>query len=225
MRWERRGGSEAGVGTGPDGCAGPRPAARGCRPGSAASAVVPELRQQGGGRDAAEHDHRPDGHGRTGQAVRQCCDERAAEGEEQPAQSRAHQVGAPSPCRMRAAPHGRRAPQDSGCGQRPADRARTQAEDVVAGGADRGVVVCGTGIGVSIAANKVRGAYCACVADVYQAQRATLSNNANLIAMGSQVLGIETAKVLLENYLANEFDPASRSGVKVARICEYEAEH
>ncbi|WP_314709578.1 RpiB/LacA/LacB family sugar-phosphate isomerase [Propionibacterium acidifaciens] len=99
------------------------------------------------------------------------------------------------------------------------------AEDVVAGGADRGVVVCGTGIGVSIAANKVRGAYCACVADVYQAQRATLSNNANLIAMGSQVLGIETAKVLLENYLANEFDPASRSGVKVARICEYETEH
>ena len=99
------------------------------------------------------------------------------------------------------------------------------AEDVVAGGADRGVVVCGTGIGVSIAANKVRGAYGACVADVYQAQRATLSNNANLIAMGSQVLGIETAKVLLENYLANEFDPASRSGVKVARICEYETEH
>ena len=99
------------------------------------------------------------------------------------------------------------------------------AEDVVGGGADRGVVVCGTGIGVSIAANKVRGAYCACVADVYQAQRATLSHNANLIAMGSQVLGIETAKVLLENYLANEFDPASRSGVKVARICEYETEH
>lgn len=98
------------------------------------------------------------------------------------------------------------------------------ATDVAAGKADRGVLVCGTGIGVSIAANKVKGAYCACVADVYQAQRATLSNNANLIAMGSQVLGIETAKVFLREYLANSFDPEGRSGAKVARICEYERE-
>ena len=84
-------------------------------------------------------------------------------------------------------------------------------------------MVCGTGIGVSIAANKVPGAYCACVTDVYQAQRATLSNNANMLAMGAQVIGIETAKVLLENYLANEFDEGSRSAPKVARIKEYEA--
>ena len=96
------------------------------------------------------------------------------------------------------------------------------AEDVVAGGADRGVVVCGTGIGVSIAANKVRGAYCACVADVYQAQRATLSNNANIIAMGSLVLGPETARLCLREYLAGTFDPGSRSGPKVDRIREYE---
>lgn len=98
------------------------------------------------------------------------------------------------------------------------------AHDVVAHEADRGVLVCGTGIGVSIAANKVKGAYCACVSDVYQAQRATLSNNANLISMGSQVLGVETAKVLLEEYLNTAFDPASRSGAKVARICEFESE-
>ncbi len=96
------------------------------------------------------------------------------------------------------------------------------ATDVAAGKADRGVLVCGTGIGVSIAANKVKGAYCACVADVYQAQRATLSNNANIIAMGSQVLGIETAKVYLREYLAGTFDPAGRSGPKVGRISEYE---
>lgn len=96
------------------------------------------------------------------------------------------------------------------------------ATDVAAGKADRGVLVCGTGIGVSIAANKVKGAYCACVADVYQAQRATLSNNANIIAMGSQVLGIETAKVYLREYLVGTFDPAGRSGPKVGRISEYE---
>ncbi|MDO5644514.1 MAG: RpiB/LacA/LacB family sugar-phosphate isomerase [Dermabacter sp.] len=98
------------------------------------------------------------------------------------------------------------------------------ATDVAAGAADRGVLLCGTGIGVSIAANKVPGAYCACVSDVYQAQRATLSNNANLIAMGAQVLGVETAKVYLTEYLANEFDPASRSAPKVEAISAYEAE-
>ncbi|WP_215522581.1 RpiB/LacA/LacB family sugar-phosphate isomerase [Varibaculum prostatecancerukia] len=98
------------------------------------------------------------------------------------------------------------------------------AEAVAAGEYDRGVVVCGTGIGVSIAANKVKGAYCACIADVYQAQRATLSNNANMIAIGSQVVGIKSAEVFLEEYLKNDFDPNSRSKDKVARICEYEAE-
>lgn len=97
------------------------------------------------------------------------------------------------------------------------------AHAVAGGEADRGIVVCGTGIGVSIAANKVKGAYCALLADPYSAQRATLSNNANMVAMGAQTTGIETAKVLLENYLANSFDPNSRSGAKVARIVEIEA--
>lgn len=96
------------------------------------------------------------------------------------------------------------------------------ATDVAAGKADRGILVCGTGIGVSIAANKVKGAYCACVADVYQAQRASLSNNANILAMGEQVVGIETAKVYLREYLSGTFDPEGRSGPKVGRITEYE---
>jgi len=98
------------------------------------------------------------------------------------------------------------------------------AHAVAEGKYDRGVVVCGTGIGVSLAANKVKGAYCALIADPYSAQRATLSNNANMIAMGAQTTGVETAKVLLELYLANTFDPNSRSGVKVARVVESEAE-
>jgi ribose 5-phosphate isomerase B len=97
------------------------------------------------------------------------------------------------------------------------------AEEVVAGRVDRGVVLCGTGIGVSIAANKVPGAYCALLGDIYQAQRATLSNNANMIAMGAQVVGIEVAKCLLAEYLSHQFDPESRSGPKVAAISEYES--
>ena len=87
---------------------------------------------------------------------------------------------------------------------------------------DRGILVCGTGIGVSIAANKVEGAYCACIHDVYQAERAVLSNNANLIAMGSQVIGTKLAEKLLEEYLKYTYDPNSRSKDKVNRICEFE---
>ncbi len=95
---------------------------------------------------------------------------------------------------------------------------------VANGEADRGVVVCGTGIGVSIAANKVKGAYCALLGDAYQAQRATLSNNANVIAMGAQTHGPETAKALMEIYLSNTYDPSGRSAPKLARLYEYERE-
>ncbi|MGV8970249.1 MAG: RpiB/LacA/LacB family sugar-phosphate isomerase [Microbacteriaceae bacterium] len=97
------------------------------------------------------------------------------------------------------------------------------AEAVAAGTYDRGVVLCGTGIGVSIAANKVQGAYCALLSDVYSAERAQLSNNANMVSMGAQVIGVEVAKVLLSTYLAQNFDPAGRSKDKVAAIVEYEA--
>lgn len=93
---------------------------------------------------------------------------------------------------------------------------------VASGEYDRGILICGTGIGVSIAANKVKGVYCALVTDVYQAQRAQLSNNANVIAMGSQVMGIELAKSLVKEYLGNVYDPESRSAKKIARIMEYE---
>jgi ribose 5-phosphate isomerase B len=96
------------------------------------------------------------------------------------------------------------------------------AHEVAAGRVDRGVVLCGTGIGVSIAANKVEGAYCALLGDVYQAQRAQLSSNANMIAMGAQVVGVEVAKCLLAEYLGHTFDPASKSAPKVAAIHEYE---
>jgi ribose 5-phosphate isomerase B len=98
------------------------------------------------------------------------------------------------------------------------------AKDVAKGVCDRGILICGTGIGVSIAANKVKGAYAACVSNVYQAQRAALSNNANIITLGSQVLGSELAKCLVEAYLPLNFDPNSRSAPKVDRITQYEKE-
>jgi ribose 5-phosphate isomerase B len=99
------------------------------------------------------------------------------------------------------------------------------AEDVASGICDRGILICGTGIGVSIAANKVKGAYAACISNVYQAQRAALSNNANIITLGSLVIGTELAKCLVEAYLSLNFDPQSRSAPKVDRITEYENSH
>ena len=89
---------------------------------------------------------------------------------------------------------------------------------------DRGILICGTGIGVSITANKVPGVYAALVTDIYQAQRAVLSNNANIITLGSQVIGIELAKCLVKEYLSLTFDPNGRSATKLARLMEYEKE-
>lgn len=96
------------------------------------------------------------------------------------------------------------------------------AEAVAAKEFDRGILICGTGIGVCIAANKVKGAYAALVNNVYQAQRAELSNHANIITMGAQVTGIELAKCLVKEYLGVTFDPNSRSMPKVQAICDYE---
>lgn len=101
------------------------------------------------------------------------------------------------------------------------------AEAVVRGDFDCGIVLCGTGIGVSIAANKVPGAYCALVSNAYQAERAALSNNANIIAMGQQVTGNMLARMMARIYVENagNFNPAGRSAPKVQRICDYAKSH
>jgi ribose 5-phosphate isomerase B len=96
------------------------------------------------------------------------------------------------------------------------------AEDVAAGKHWRGILFCGTGIGVSIAANKVPGAYAALVSDPYSAERAAESNNANIICMGEFTLGTEVAKRLVEIWLKSSFTPGGRSGPKVQRIVQYE---
>ena len=96
------------------------------------------------------------------------------------------------------------------------------AEAVVSGRFDRGVVLCGTGIGVSLAANKVRGAYCALVTDAYQAERAVLSNNANMIAFGAQVTGEKTIRMLVRLYMEKTYESSSRSEPKIRRIMQFE---
>mmetsp|Transcript_17603 Transcript_17603/g.19806 ORF Transcript_17603/g.19806 Transcript_17603/m.19806 type:complete len:157 (+) Transcript_17603:39-509(+) len=69
----------------------------------------------------------------------------------------------------------------------------------------RGILVCGTGIGVSIAANKVKGAICGLCHDHYTAQMCREHNNANIIAMGSRTTGIEVCKEMIETFLSTDF--------------------
>lgn len=70
----------------------------------------------------------------------------------------------------------------------------------------RGIVVCGTGIGISIAANKVKGARAALCHDYYTAQMAREHNDANVLAMGARTTGIEVAKQITEKFLTTAFD-------------------
>jgi ribose 5-phosphate isomerase B len=96
------------------------------------------------------------------------------------------------------------------------------AEAVARGDHERGILLCGTGIGVSIAANKVPGAYAALCSNAYSAERARKSNNANIMTMGSQVIGPELAKTLVTIWMHSEYTPGGRSEPKVRRIVEYD---
>lgn len=96
------------------------------------------------------------------------------------------------------------------------------AKEVANGSADKGILLCGTGIGMSIAANKVHGAYAALLTDAYSAEKARTSNNTNIACLGAFTLGREVAKKILEIWLAADFDPASPSAKKVQRIIDYE---
>ena len=94
---------------------------------------------------------------------------------------------------------------------------------VAAGEVDLGILICGTGIGVSIAANKVKGAFAALVSDVYSAQRARLSNDANIICMGAFTTGSKEREMFTTEFLTNEFVPGCGSQPKVDRFVAYDA--
>lgn len=98
------------------------------------------------------------------------------------------------------------------------------AEAVAAKEFDRGILICGTGIGVSIAANKVKGAYAALLSDVYSAQRARLSNDANIACMGAFTTGNKERELLAEAFLTNEFVEGCSSQPKVDAFVKYDNE-
>ena len=97
------------------------------------------------------------------------------------------------------------------------DLGRALAERIAAGAFERGILVCATGAGMAITANKVPGVRAVCVADPFTAERAIASNNAQVITLGAQITGPSVAKMLVDIWLNNDFQP-QRSAAKVAKI-------
>lgn len=93
---------------------------------------------------------------------------------------------------------------------------------VADGDADRALLVCGTGLGVAISANKVPGVRAVTAHDTFSVERGVLSNNAQVLCFGQRVIGIELARRLAKEWLAYQFDPTSASAAKVDAIAEYE---
>lgn len=98
------------------------------------------------------------------------------------------------------------------------------AEYVAAKHADRGILICGTGIGMCIAANKVQGAYAAVISDIYSAERAVKSNCSNIACLGAFTIGEKLAEKLLKTWLDSEFREGCASQIKVNRYVEYDKE-
>ncbi|MGO2789204.1 MAG: RpiB/LacA/LacB family sugar-phosphate isomerase, partial [Staphylococcus saprophyticus] len=88
---------------------------------------------------------------------------------------------------------------------------------------ERGILICGTGIGVAITANKIKGIRAALAHDYYSAERAQLSNNAQILTMGAQIIGVEVAKKNVEAYLNVSWEGGSQRKVdKIDKVEESE---
>lgn len=89
------------------------------------------------------------------------------------------------------------------------------AESVVGKEVDKGIVICGSGIGISIAANKVKGARCALLHDTYSAELSRRHNDANIMALGGRLIGVDMAKEIVKVFLQTEFE----GGRHERRVC------
>ena len=96
------------------------------------------------------------------------------------------------------------------------------AQGVARGDAERAILVCGTGIGMAISANKVGGVRATTAHDIYSVERSVLSNNCQVLALGARVVAPELAWTLVDRWLDLQFDEASPSAAKVQIIDEYD---
>ena len=115
--------------------------------------------------------------------------------------------------------------EDLGCGGEPVDYplyADKLCRAVVDGTYERGILVCGTGIGMSIAANKIPGIRAALCADCYSAEMTRQHNDANVLCLGGRTLGSELAKKIVDTYLAAEFSGAEHHTRRIEMIKKLE---
>jgi ribose 5-phosphate isomerase B len=105
------------------------------------------------------------------------------------------------------------------------DFAQKVGEAVVADQADRGVVVCGSGIGASIAANKVTGVRAGLATDTYSARQGVEHDDVNVLVLGARITGIEVIREILKNFLAAEFSGEERHVRRLNKVLEIERTH
>ncbi len=96
------------------------------------------------------------------------------------------------------------------------------ARKIAAGEADRGIFVCGTGMGMAMSANKVKGVRASTAHDSFSVERLVLSNDAQVLCLGQRVIGLELARRLAREFLGYTFDPSSHSKANVDILCAYE---
>lgn len=99
------------------------------------------------------------------------------------------------------------------------DYAKAVANAVVSGEFQRGILICGTGVGISIAANKVKGIRAACVSDTFSAKMCRCHNDANILCFGQRVVGVGLALEMVDAYLATEFE-GGRHQMRIDLITE-----
>ncbi|MBR6012254.1 MAG: ribose 5-phosphate isomerase B [Selenomonadaceae bacterium] len=103
------------------------------------------------------------------------------------------------------------------------DIAEKVCSDILSGKSERGIVLCGTGIGISIAANKIKGIRCALCNDVYSAKMSREHNNANVLAMGGRVLGFGPAVEIVKAWIETEFSGDERHNRRIGKITALES--
>lgn len=104
------------------------------------------------------------------------------------------------------------------------DFASAAAKAVASGACDKGIVLCTTGIGVSITANKVRGIRCALLSDVWSAKMTRLHNDTNMMAMGAGVVGENLALEIADTWLSTEFSGEARHQRRIDKVMALEQE-
>jgi len=110
---------------------------------------------------------------------------------------------------------------DLGCGGEPVDYpvyAKKVAEEILTGRCEKGILLCGTGIGASIAANKIKGIRCALCSDCFSAEATRLHNDANVLAMGGRVVAEEMAVKIVDIFLNTPFSNDERHMRRISQI-------